>query len=431
MTLAAAHSGERFGPGFVRPDYGGRCFSGIPESIARLLGCDPAKLDVLPLNEVISGGAAPAKNVVLILVDGFGWKFLERYQNLNAVKQVLNGARAECLTSQFPSTTTAHLSALHSGVPVTESGIYEWFYHEPIAGRLIAPLLFNDARSCVAGEFSERENLCKLGITAEQISPWPSHYQNLHERSAIESFVYHSASFANEKSAIYTARGATVLPVDCIEHGFSLLTKHLQSRTIKSARSYHMLYLPEFDGMTHEYGPASCKLVPCAERIFEQIASLKTKLPADTIMLITADHGQTHVDPKTTFFLDRLFPEITSAITLGASGLPLVPAGSARDFFLHIIPGRELEIIEKLRKKLRGIAEVYSRDEMQALGLLGKVGHAPSARFLERVGDVVVLPHPGHTVWWSENGKFKMSFLGHHGGLTEDEMLIPLISFRS
>jgi hypothetical protein len=46
---------------------------------------------------------------------------------------------------------------------------------------------------------------------------------------------------------------------------------------------------------------------------------------------------------------------------------------------------------------------------------------------LTRVGNVVILPYQYETVWWYEGGKFEMHFQGHHGGLTPEEMEIPLL----
>jgi len=60
--------------------------------------------------------------------------------------------------------------------------------------------------------------------------------------------------------------------------------------------------------------------------------------------------------------------------------------------------------------------------ELVASGHLGRAG----PRLRERIGDVVVLPGLGATVWWREPGRFDMLFRGHHGGLSPAEMLIPL-----
>jgi hypothetical protein len=61
----------------------------------------------------------------------------------------------------------------------------------------------------------------------------------------------------------------------------------------------------------------------------------------------------------------------------------------------------------------------------------GFFGPAPSERLRKRLGNLVVLPYDGESVYWYEEGRFDMHYLGHHGGLTPAEMdtgayLLPL-----
>jgi len=46
------------------------------------------------------------------------------------------------------------------------------------------------------------------------------------------------------------------------------------------------------------------------------------------------------------------------------------------------------------------------------------------------VGNLVILPRGDETVWWYEKGKFELKHNGLHGGLSRDEMDIPLILYR-
>jgi hypothetical protein len=50
--------------------------------------------------------------------------------------------------------------------------------------------------------------------------------------------------------------------------------------------------------------------------------------------------------------------------------------------------------------------------------------------FRARAGDLVILPYRGETVWWYEKNKFEQRFRGHHGGLTKEEMEIPLLMWE-
>ncbi len=43
------------------------------------------------------------------------------------------------------------------------------------------------------------------------------------------------------------------------------------------------------------------------------------------------------------------------------------------------------------------------------------------------MGNLVILAYKGESVWWYQKNRFEQKFYGHHGGLTKEEMEIPLI----
>jgi hypothetical protein len=53
---------------------------------------------------------------------------------------------------------------------------------------------------------------------------------------------------------------------------------------------------------------------------------------------------------------------------------------------------------------------------------LGEVGN----EFFDRVGNLLILPYENETVWFEHFKGRKFSLHGHHGGLNENEMLVPL-----
>jgi hypothetical protein len=89
------------------------------------------------------------------------------------------------------------------------------------------------------------------------------------------------------------------------------------------------------------------------------------------------------------------------------------------------------ELIEEtqsfLAKRLEGKADVVKTESLIAAGYFGE---EISARFRERVGNLVILPYRYESVWWYEKDKFEQRFYGHHGGLTPEEMETILYSYE-
>lgn len=139
---------------FVKPRYDSGGFAGTPKRVRGHFAS--GKYDA----------------VILFFVDGLGWRFIERFQDAPFIKRLTRDGTLEKLTSQFPSTTAAHVTAIHTGLPVGESGVHEWFYYEPLLDRVIAPLLFS-----FAGD-KERDTLKSL-VDSKKLYPNKTIYQAL------------------------------------------------------------------------------------------------------------------------------------------------------------------------------------------------------------------------------------------------------------
>ncbi len=390
----------------VRPAYGGRSFADIPATVVRLLTGDGGPgIEQSALGELDRRW----RKIVLVVVDGFGWSAAERHADHPFLKRVAADGVLAKLTSQFPSTTSAHMTTLHTGVPVGESGIYEWFQYEPALDRLIAPLLFS-----YAGD-AERETLRGSGLDPTALYPRTTIYERLAAAGVASHAVQHAA-IADTTFSRAMLRGAAVRPFTA-DNGWV-------AETAAAGAGYTVAYVDDADAVGHEHGPDSDAHAAAATGVLDGLATLADLLAAggETLLLVTADHGQVRVHPATTVYVNERLPELARHLRGGDDGRPLAPAGSARDLFLHVLPGHLDDVEWLLEDLLRETAEVRPTDELVAEGIFGAAG----PRLRERIGDVVVLPKPGESVWWREPGRFDMHFRGHHGGLSADEMLIPL-----
>ena len=175
----------------------------------------------------------------------------------------------------------------------------------------------------------------------------------------------------------------------------------------------------------HEVGPDDPAVLPTFGAMIDALAA--TAFPPGTLVLLTSDHGMTPVDPVATIYVNELWPELPGLLASGADGKPLAPAGSCRDLFLHVRPGELGRVRDGLAERLDGRATVLTTDDLIARGAFDK----PSERLRERVGDLVVLPRVGEAVYWYEPGRFDQHLRGQHGGLSPQEMEIPLVAWRA
>ncbi len=388
------------------PEQGRRCFDQLPATIERLLlgaASGPA------LDEPLLRGRFD--RVALVYLDAFGWTFLQRQHDHPLLRRVRSDGLVTQLTSQFPSTTTAHVTTISSGLPVAEHGIYEWHVLEPTLNRLITPLLFS-----FAGDGS-RETLAGL-LDPEDVYP----NESLHARLAaagVRSSVAQPAAFAHGSPNRVVLRGVNVLPFSAPEEGLAAAAAALAA----TEPAYALVYLGEIDTLMHAVGPDN----PAVDVAFAKTLTLieRAPFPSGTLVLVTADHGMSPVEPERTVYVNRVWPELATHLETGADGKPLAPAGSCRDLFLHVREGYVEMVRDELGDRLDGIADVVSADTLVADGIFDE----PSPRLQARLGNVVVLPRYGEAVYWYERGRFEQNLYGQHGGLSPQEMEIPLLAW--
>jgi len=410
-SLAAVES-ARFSTHFMRPIYSDYGFAQIPQTIRYCLtDSDQKGVPFGKRDDLYQKYDA----VVLLFVDAFGWRFFEQYhQRSPFLRRAVEQGLVSKLTSQFPSTTAAHVTTIHTGLPVGESGVYEWYYYEPQLDRIIAPLLFS-----FAGD-TDRNTLASTGISARALYPSQTFYQDL-QTHGVDSIAFQHHNFAHSPYSKTVTNGARTVSYRTLPEALVNLGQLLERQKRKT---YYFVYVDTIDTICHRYGPDAPHtaaeietFLAIMELIFSNnLASKKQR----TLFLLTADHGQIRIDPATTIYLNQRFPEILPFLATNRAGQPLVPAGSSRDMFLHIKDAYLDQAQAFLQQALAGRAEIYRVQELIDQGFFGTT--SPSAAFMSRVGNLVILPHAHETVWWYEAGRFEQKFYGSHGGLSREEM---------
>jgi len=406
---------------FLKPRYPSHCFSGIPATVQHLLtGVGRPGL----AKGVLDGLAARYDAVILFFVDAFGWRFFEEYgDDYPFLRRFTKEGVVSQLTSQFPSTTAAHVTTIHTGLPVGQSGIFEWQYYEPQLDAVIAPLLFSFAGT------RDRDTLKSHKVDPRTLYPARTFYQAL-QPYGVTSYVFQHREYTPSTFSDIMFEGANVVPYKTLPEALVNL-HHLLDK--QPSPSYFFLYYDRIDAICHDYGPDSPQaegeidaFLTSMERLFYKPALRRLK---NTLFILTADHGQIEIDPQTTIYLNRhpRFAGFQRYLKTNRRGEVLVPGGSARDVFLYVKDDLLDEALPFFSERLAGRAEVHPVQQLIAQGFFGP---APvSQALLDRVGNLVILPYEYQSVWWYEKGKFEQRFYGHHGGLTRQEMEIPFLLY--
>ena len=327
-----------------------RSFADVPATVERLLA------------------SGERERVGVVLLDAFGRRFLERY----ADHPFLRRLEITPIATQFPSTTTAHVTTMHTGRPVGEHGLYEWNVYEPTLDAVVVPLRHDDPRPFLAGD-------------------------TLYERLPVRSTVLQPAAFSPSPfDRVFTA-GARLRPFARLPDGVAAFFDALV------AGGYAYLYWDQIDATGHMHGPESPRFEAAVLTALDALEAGLRAVPG-TLLLVTADHGQVPVDPARVDYLDELWPELPRLLTHA-------PAGSSRDVFLHTTAPEE--VAAGLAVRLGDRADVRLVED-----LFETVGPALRAR----LADVCVLPAHGRTAWLRSHAGVAQTFRGHHGGLDPDEI---------
>jgi len=401
-----------FSQKFVKPLYDSYCFSNIPGTIDYLLS-GSSDIPKLP-NDTFTNKVSP--KLVFFFIDSFGWQFFEKNQERYPfLKRFMDKGVVSKLTSQFPSTTAAHVTSIHTGQSVAESGIFEWYYYDPIVDDIISPLLYSIGRD------KKRDSLT---TPPEQILPTTTFYQTLAKKK-IDSYIFQYRDYTPSIYSDTVFKGAKeVTPYRNLAHGLTLLAQKIYS----TKQGYFFFYYDSLDGTGHLDGPGSPTHTAEIELLFTMLENLfyqKIDHNRDVAILLSADHGLANTPPKKTFYLNQELPELETKLMRNKKGQLLVPGGSCRDYFLYVKDSELVGVKKILEAKLKGIAEVFLTSTLIEEGIFGN--KPLSKRLLERLGNLVILPFNGQGVFWYEEGVFEQVLSGHHGGLTPEEMEIPLL----
>lgn len=399
---------------FTIPLYNSYCFSNINGTIKELFNIKSERK--LPM-DVLNRESFENNKVVFFLVDAFGWCFYEKYKGHSEfLKEIEEKGVVSKITSQFPSTTTAHVTTALSDKSVDEHGLYEWFYYDKQVDDIVTAFLFNRARD---KEIGSLEN---YNIDIKEFLPQDSIFKILKE-NGIESKIYQPSYINN---SIYTktmGRFSNIIGYESYKDLFKNLSINIKQ---DNKKEYIYVYLPEIDSIAHDKGCESkefhnqmIKFLDALDKFYSEVKDCEK-----VSILISADHGQIETDLNNKRYLNKIISNIDDFLVKNSKGYNL-PGGYCRDLFLKVKEESLNELKDLIEDKLKDEVEVLTYEELIQYGFF-KEG---SYRLKERCGNLLLLPKGKNNIWWYEKDVFEIVCKGVHGGASKEEMEIPFLYY--
>ena len=144
-------------------------------------------------------------------------------------------------------------------------------------------------------------------------------------------------------------------------------------------------------------------------------AAIAGGLPDRAALVVTADHGMIGIPEE-----HRLDIDTTPALQ---AGVRLV-AGEPRARYLHTDSGAAGDVLAAWTDLLADRAWIATRDQAIEAGWFGG---PVTDRIRDRIGDLVVAARTDIAMTRSAAEPRLARLLGHHGSLTPDEQLVPVL----
>lgn len=387
---------------WVMPAYGGRSTINLMSSLLAYYG---VQFGVpLAFHAEFTAALRGRRKIQLLLLDGLGWLNLEEARDRPVVDALVRAAQRWPITTVFPSTTTAALSSYLSALPPSQHGVIGFSMYFPEYQRT-----FNMLNLHSLGD--DRIDLLSLGFVPEDYIGHPTVLKRLRDAGVL------AGGFVKD---LYAFNGLSRLTYhDCEPYAF-LAPGDLISMTVDQLSTplpvFQFVYWSHLDTIAHTYGPRSDayrnELQMLATVILQQ---LRPRLDDDTALVICADHG--HLEGAGDPVID--LTDLTDLTQLFRAA----PAGEGLVQHIFLQPGTET----RARRALQAVEEltILTREELLRLELLGGPPWHPG--LLDRIGDLILLPHGSRRFLYQYQRRPRTFMNGRHGGMTPEQMVVPLM----
>lgn len=342
----------------------------------------------------IAAIAGPSDHYVFVLVDGLGMNLIDE---LPADSYFRENFAVE-LQAVCPSSTAPALTSLATGRWPGEHAVTGWFVYldEWAVDAIVLPYI----------ERYSKRPLPEFGVDSGSVFPVPSALPCMTHVARC----YLPKHIAGSTYSEYFGGGVPTTGYNRLGDACKAIVRRIAEA---STPTYSYLYVPYVDQAQHAHGPHADPVRQITADVERTMARLTAELAGRARVVITADHGLIGVEPKHQYEL----PDDDSLLEL----LVTPPSCESRILALHARERRDGELASLFRERFGETFALLTIDEADDLRIFAPTPLSQASRL--RLGDFVAISGAANGIFHRKDAPM----LGFHGGLSPEEMHIPLI----
>jgi len=381
----------------IKPDYEQGSIVNLMASISQALGSTKRLYN--PLDNVAPNSLAQSDNIILIVIDGLGFEFIQKYDKDSFLAQHIQ----QSLTSVFPSTTATAITAFATGVPAQQHAITGWHVYFKEINQVLAVLPFVE-RGDSKNSYSYQDMQSLLNI--------PEPIMNCGDR---EKYVVSPRYIVDSLYSRYIHGMATRLGYEKLDQCFNKITDIC---SVSKNKKYIYAYWPEFDSTCHQYGVDHAETFKLFKYLDKQFEALCKSLENNNYsLMLTADHGLINSGEENTIVLND-YPEILDCLEQPLCGEP-------RAAFCYVKPGKLNKFRSLIVDQLGQFCNIYETQELIDTNTFGLFDENENLK--SRAGDFVLIMKEHYAIQSYLEGEREFMQTAVHGGFSSEEMLVPLV----
>jgi len=331
------------------------------------------------------------KKIIFLVMDGMGNNLINKYLKDSFLAKYNMGP----ISSVLPSTTTAAMNTYYSGLQPIEHAWLGW--------------------SCFFKECSRTINLFPgtdkytndpVNFNYLDIIKYKDIFTQIKEVNDVEQIVIQPKYLSNN----YPVKNVKVKNINS-------LVKQLKKQSKGNKNKFIFAYCAEPDSLEHKLGPSDKNVENILVKFNKLIEKKFKKIKDDTLLIISADHGQ--IDVEETVYLEDYKDLLDTLIML--------PSIEPRAASFFVKKDKKLEFETLFNDIFKDKYVLFKKEEVLRHRLFGN--NTPHFKVDDFLGDYLAIGI-GRTIIDYKRDENGFIFKGHHAGLHSDEVNIPLIVIK-